>query len=218
MVFSWLLDDRPNPLADRHRDLIAQQPVLLAFQTVMELRYGALRAAWGELRRRRLERRIAELSVVQPDDEMITACASLRLSCQADRARARRPPPRRRPMDRRSANPPRGLIGLPRRRLRQDTRAPPHHHPRRVTYLSVPSTLDSMRPPGRAHSRRSVLACTAPKGACCPTRADVQSRSWQEPRSRTYSVSRCLARRSSSASRSRLASGRPVRRASFARR
>jgi predicted nucleic acid-binding protein len=47
MVISWLLDDRPNALADRYRDLIGPQPILLAFQTVMELRFGALRAAWA---------------------------------------------------------------------------------------------------------------------------------------------------------------------------
>lgn len=82
MVISWLLDDRPNPLADRYRTLIGPSRVLLAFQTVMELRFGALRAGWGELRRRRLERRIAELSVVQPDDDMITACSQLRADCQ----------------------------------------------------------------------------------------------------------------------------------------
>lgn len=48
----------------------------------MELRYGALRANWGELRRRRLERRLAELTIVQPDDELITDCAELRHACQ----------------------------------------------------------------------------------------------------------------------------------------
>jgi predicted nucleic acid-binding protein len=82
MVISWLFDDRPNPLADRYRVLIGPRPVLLAFHTVMELRYGALRAGWGELRRRRLERRIAELTVIQPDDKMITACAVLRVRCK----------------------------------------------------------------------------------------------------------------------------------------
>jgi predicted nucleic acid-binding protein len=82
MVISWLFDERPNPLADRYRQLTGAQPALLAFQTVMELRFGALRAGWGELRRRRLERRIAEIAVVQPDDEMITACADLRLRCR----------------------------------------------------------------------------------------------------------------------------------------
>ena len=82
MVISWLFEDRPNPLADRYRELIGSEPVVLAFQTVMELRFGALRAGWGLLRRRRLERRIAEIAVVQPDDAMITACAELRMRCQ----------------------------------------------------------------------------------------------------------------------------------------
>ena len=50
MVISWLFDERPNPLAERYRDLIGPAPVLLAFQTVMELRYGAIRAGWGEPR------------------------------------------------------------------------------------------------------------------------------------------------------------------------
>jgi predicted nucleic acid-binding protein len=82
MVISWLFDERPNPLADRYRELIGDAPVVLAFQTVMELRFGALRAGWGELRRRGLERRIAQLSVLQPDDEMIRRCAQLRVECQ----------------------------------------------------------------------------------------------------------------------------------------
>jgi len=82
MVISWLFDQRPNPVADRYRALIETMPVLLAFQTVMELRYGALHAGWGELRRRRLERRIAELTVAQPDDEMISVCAELRQGCR----------------------------------------------------------------------------------------------------------------------------------------
>lgn len=82
MVISWLFDDRPNPLADTYRELIGSEPVVLAFQTVMELRFGALRAGWGELRRRRLERRIAEIAVVQPDNQMITICAELRAQCR----------------------------------------------------------------------------------------------------------------------------------------
>jgi predicted nucleic acid-binding protein len=82
MVISWLFDDRPNVLADEYRVLIGTRPVFLAFQTVMELRFGMLRARWGELRQRRLERRIAEPTVVQPDDEMITTCAELRHRCE----------------------------------------------------------------------------------------------------------------------------------------
>jgi hypothetical protein len=41
MVISWLFDERPNLLANRYRDMIGDTPVVLAFQTVMELRYGA---------------------------------------------------------------------------------------------------------------------------------------------------------------------------------
>ena len=47
MVISWLFDDRPNPLADRYGQLLGSQPALLAFQTVMDLRFGALRARVG---------------------------------------------------------------------------------------------------------------------------------------------------------------------------
>jgi len=81
MVISWLLDERPNALAARYRELIGARPVVLAFQTVTELRYGALRAGWGDLRRRRLERGIAGLPVVEPDDEMLSVCAQLRWRC-----------------------------------------------------------------------------------------------------------------------------------------
>lgn len=81
MVISWLFDDRPNRLADNYRMLIGTRQVLLAFQTSMELRYGALRAGWGDLRRRRLERRIGELTVADSDDEMTVACAHLRARC-----------------------------------------------------------------------------------------------------------------------------------------
>jgi tRNA(fMet)-specific endonuclease VapC len=82
MVISWLLDERPNPLADQYRQLIGTATVLLAFQTVAELRFGAIRAGWGDLRRRRLERSIATLTVVQPDDRLITTWAQLRSDCQ----------------------------------------------------------------------------------------------------------------------------------------
>ena len=82
MMISWLFDDRPNSVADRYRTLFDATPVLLAFQTVMELRYGALRAGWGEPRRRRLERRLVDLTVVQPDDEMIRVCAELPQNCR----------------------------------------------------------------------------------------------------------------------------------------
>jgi predicted nucleic acid-binding protein len=82
MVISWLLDEHSGRLAERYRALIAGRSIMLAFQTTMELRYGALHAGWGELRRRRLERRIAELTVIDSDDELSRICAELRQHCQ----------------------------------------------------------------------------------------------------------------------------------------
>lgn len=82
MVFSAIIAPHPTPNSERYRGIIGGSPVALSFQTVMELRFGALRANWGELRRRRLERRIMEVTVIRPDDDMITACASLRADCQ----------------------------------------------------------------------------------------------------------------------------------------
>jgi predicted nucleic acid-binding protein len=52
MVISWLFDDRPNPPAERYRLLTGSRAVLLAFYSVMELRYGALRAGWATNTRR----------------------------------------------------------------------------------------------------------------------------------------------------------------------
>lgn len=82
MVISWLLDEHPHPVTERYRQLIGSSPILLSFQTVAELRFGALRAGWGELRRRRPDRSLAELTVVQPDDQMITTWAQLRTACR----------------------------------------------------------------------------------------------------------------------------------------
>lgn len=82
MVLSWLLDDRPAELAAGYRELIGAAPMLVPFQALMELRYGTLKAGWGEMRRRRLERRIAQLTVAQPDDATITVCAELRERCR----------------------------------------------------------------------------------------------------------------------------------------
>lgn len=82
MVISWFFEGRSDPRSTAYRELAGESPVVLSFQTVLELRYGALRAGWGELRVRRLERRISQLAIVQPDDAMITVCAQLRNDCR----------------------------------------------------------------------------------------------------------------------------------------
>ena len=47
------------------------------------MRFGAIRAGWGEIRRRGLERVLARLVVVQPDDLLMLTCAELRANCLA---------------------------------------------------------------------------------------------------------------------------------------
>jgi predicted nucleic acid-binding protein len=82
MVMSWLIHHDPRGLKDRYRQLIGQARIVLALQTVAELRAGALLAEWGELRTRRLERSLATADTAQPDDATATAYARLRRDCQ----------------------------------------------------------------------------------------------------------------------------------------
>jgi len=39
-----------SPLAERYAPIVAGRPALICFQTVAELRYGALRRGWGDAR------------------------------------------------------------------------------------------------------------------------------------------------------------------------
>jgi tRNA(fMet)-specific endonuclease VapC len=82
MVAGWLMSDAPPPRASGYEALIGRAGILLSFQTVMELRFGAFDANWSQLRVRRLERRLAAYSLVQPDDLMVTTCAILRAECR----------------------------------------------------------------------------------------------------------------------------------------
>lgn len=82
MVVGWRLSENPPDVAAAYDALIGDAAVLVSFQTVMELRYGAVNAGWGELRMRRLNRQFAGLVIVQPDDAMIEVCADLRASCR----------------------------------------------------------------------------------------------------------------------------------------
>lgn len=83
MAVSALVNAARNPdRAAAYRRVIADDPILVSFMTITELRFGALRAGWGELRRRGLERDLAQLVVVQPDDQLIQTCAELRAACE----------------------------------------------------------------------------------------------------------------------------------------
>lgn len=77
-ALSWALDPRPNPRSESARVAIGGRTRVVSFVSVTELRYGALRAGWGELRLRRLDRSLADLDVVQTEEQLIHRCAELR--------------------------------------------------------------------------------------------------------------------------------------------
>lgn len=83
MVLSALVNAsrRPGP-AETYKGLVAGRSVMISFATVTEVRYGALKAGWGDLRRRGLERDLGRFVVVQPDDRLMAVCAELRAECE----------------------------------------------------------------------------------------------------------------------------------------
>lgn len=82
MVVSALVNAGRDPAAAaRCRATIGGRSVVVSFVTVTEMRFGAIKAGWGELRRRGLERVLARLVVVQPDDDLMGTCAELRADC-----------------------------------------------------------------------------------------------------------------------------------------
>jgi hypothetical protein len=71
-----------SPLARRYAPIITGRPVFLSFQTVAELRYGALLRGWGPTRSAALDARIARAEIVHTGPELIAAYARLRVDCQ----------------------------------------------------------------------------------------------------------------------------------------
>ena len=82
MVVSALMNSAHDPAAARYLSLIAGRLILVSFVTVTEMRYGALKARWGDLRRRGLERDLARFVFVVPDDALMHACAGLRATTE----------------------------------------------------------------------------------------------------------------------------------------
>lgn len=83
-VTSWILAAPASQRAEAIRRVIGRRTRLLSFVTVTELRYGALRAGWGEFRLRRLERSLADFEFVQTDMPLIDRCAELRRRANHD--------------------------------------------------------------------------------------------------------------------------------------
>lgn len=77
MVFSALgIRGRPE-LRELYRGHVEGRRIVLSFQTVAEVRFGALNAGWQEQRRSELEQRISRAVVVPANDELTEVYASL---------------------------------------------------------------------------------------------------------------------------------------------
>jgi len=70
-------------LAERYASIVAGRPALISFQTVAELRYGALRRGWGDARMLRLEAKIRLAEIVHTGPELVLVYAQLRADCEA---------------------------------------------------------------------------------------------------------------------------------------
>lgn len=75
----------PNSsLARRYEPLLLGRIEFVSFQTVAEVRYGALLRGWGASRVRRMEAEIATIEVVHTGAELTRTYAELRVACQRE--------------------------------------------------------------------------------------------------------------------------------------
>lgn len=80
-VYGAGLSRKSEPLAARYARHLVGRRLVLSFQTVAELRFGALNAGWGTRKRADLEVRLARAAVVGVDDALASAYAQLRHAC-----------------------------------------------------------------------------------------------------------------------------------------
>jgi tRNA(fMet)-specific endonuclease VapC len=81
-VFSADLVPRSR-LTELYAPIVTGRPAFISFQTVAELRYGALRRGWGEARMFRLDAKIARAEIVHTGPELVLVYARLRADCEA---------------------------------------------------------------------------------------------------------------------------------------
>jgi predicted nucleic acid-binding protein len=80
-VFGADLVRATRPLVELYEPLLAGRRFVVSFQTISELEFGFLRAAWGEERLRRARAHLARAEVVWPGPELLEVAVALRLSC-----------------------------------------------------------------------------------------------------------------------------------------
>ena len=71
-----------SALARRYEPLLVGRLEFVSFQTVAEVRYGALLRGWGATRLRRMEHEIAQTEIVHSGPELVEIYADLRVACQ----------------------------------------------------------------------------------------------------------------------------------------
>ncbi len=71
-----------SPLAQLYEPILIGRAAFLSFQTVAELRYGALLRGWGSTRLRHLESAIARAEVVHTGPDLVQTYAELRVACE----------------------------------------------------------------------------------------------------------------------------------------
>lgn len=81
-VFSADLLRATRPLVDLYRPLLTGRRFVVSFQTVAEIRFGALRRGWGRERVARVTERLASAEVVWPGPDLLGAYVDLRVACE----------------------------------------------------------------------------------------------------------------------------------------
>ena len=71
-----------SKLAAQYEPIIVGRPAFISFQTVAELRFGALLRNWGEARLRKLDGRIAAAETVHTGPDLVAIYARLRVDCE----------------------------------------------------------------------------------------------------------------------------------------
>lgn len=71
-----------STLARRYEPLLVGRAEFVSFQTVAEVRYGALLRGWGDARLHRMEAALGRIEIVYPGPDLIRTYAELRVACQ----------------------------------------------------------------------------------------------------------------------------------------
>ncbi len=70
-----------SKIAEAYEPIILGRPAFISFQTVAELRFGALHRGWGPARMLKLQARLDRAEVVHSGPELVAIYAQLRSDC-----------------------------------------------------------------------------------------------------------------------------------------